>query len=147
MESGYLVRHIRRDQGMNKFRQVRIIILTVIGGLLVAGCFPSQTHSGADLSKLDDFKIEKNKTTEKELVDHFGAPGNTTMRGDGSKMLSWNDARSDANYNGAAFIPIVGAFTGPMVDQKINHRSLSATVRDGVVIDFTETNGNQQLQY
>jgi len=113
----------------------------------MVGCSTNSTHQGSDLSKLDDFKIEKNKTTEKELVDHFGAPGNTTMRGDGSKMLSWNDARSDANYNGAAFIPIVGVFAGSAVHQKINHRSLSATVRDGVVIDFTETNGNRQLQY
>jgi len=129
------------------FGPIPFVASAALSIIFIAGCFPSQTHSGADLSKLQDFKIEKNKTTEKELVDHFGAPGNTTMRGDGLKMLSWNDARSDANYNGAAFIPIVGVFTGSAVHQKVTHRSLSATVRDGVVIDFTQSDGNQQLQY
>lgn len=125
----------------------RLSALWVITALAIIGCSTNTTHQGSDLSKLDEFKIEKNVTTEKELVDHFGSPGNVTARGDGSQILVWNDTRSDAKTNGTKFIPVVGLFTGPMVDQKINHRSLSATVRDGVVIDFTETNGNQQLQY
>jgi hypothetical protein len=123
-------------------------VVAVLAVMLIAtGCVPTSTHGGADLSHLDAFKIEKNKTTEKELIDHFGPPGNTTTRGDGTQMLSWNDDRQSSDINMSKAIPIVGLFTGPAVDQKIAHRSLTATVRDGVVIDYTATDGNEHKTF
>jgi hypothetical protein len=128
-------------------RFTSFITAAIAALLVVAGCSTNKTHSGADLSSLDEFKIVKNQTTQKELVEHFGEPGNTTTRGDGTRILTWTDARGDAKVNGTKFIPVVGLFTGPMVDQKITRRSLSATVREGIVVDFTESDGNNQLQY
>lgn len=115
--------------------------------LLAIGCFPSSSHVGADLSKADEFTIEKGKTTEQQLIDRFGPPGNTTTRGDGERILTWNDARQNSTINGTKFIPVVGLFTGPAVDQKVTHRSLTVTVRDGIVIDYTSTSGNQKTAY
>lgn len=108
---------------------------------------PVSSHYGSDLSKLDEVKIEKNATTEKELVDRFGPPQNTTSRGDGTKMLSWNDSRGEGNVNMTKAVPVVGLFTGNTVNQKITHRSLTATVRDGVVVDYTVSNSNSDMSH
>lgn len=110
--------------------------------ILLNGCMPVSSHYGSDLSKLDETKIEKNATTEKELVDRFGPPQNTTSRGDGTKMLSWNDARGQGSVNMTKAVPVVGLFTGNTVSQRITHRSLTATVRDGLVVDYTVSDSN-----
>jgi hypothetical protein len=105
------------------------------------------SHSGADLSKLDEFKIVKNQTTEKELVEHFGAPGNSVTRGDGIRVPVWNDGRSNGHFNVAEGLPIVGmAFMGKGGGETtVTNRSLTATVRDGVVTDYTVSDGNQKM--
>jgi hypothetical protein len=124
----------------------RILIAGGLAGCAI-GCMPVASHQGADLSKVDEFHIEKNKTTEKELVDRFGLPGNTLTRGDGTKTLSWNDSRGQGTVNGTKFIPVVGLFTGNLMDQKITQRSLTATVRDGVVVDYTTSDGNSRMAF
>lgn len=130
---------------MNRSTLARFVLLLI--GPMIAGCFPVSTHRGADLSKAEEFHIEKNKTTEKELVDRFGPPGNTVTRGDGTKMLSWTDSRGQGTVNTTKFLPIVGLFTGNTVDQKTTHRSLTATVRDGVVVDYTTTDGSNRMAF
>ena len=69
----------------------RIILVLNAIVLLLGGCIPVSSQNGADLSKMQEFHIEKNVTSEKELVDHFGPPGNTVTQGDGARMLSWTE--------------------------------------------------------
>lgn len=73
---------------MNCFAALRVGVIAAVPLLAVGtGCIPMSRHNGSDLSKLDEFKIEKNKTTEKELVDRFGPAETSTTRGDGDKIL------------------------------------------------------------
>lgn len=104
--------------------------------LHASGCFPVSAHRGSDLSKLDEFKIEKNKTTERELVDRFGLPGHSTQQGDGSRILTWTDASSEGNVSAVPFTP-----RQPM---NVKSRSLTVTVRDSVVVDFRVSDSSQQ---
>jgi hypothetical protein len=107
----------------------------------------SDTHYGADLSKLDPSKIEKNKTTEQELVEEFGQPSATTTQGDGSQIMTWSDSRGDSHINPADGLPFVGLVTGPTSNTKVTSKSLSATIRGGVVVDYTVTQGGQTYSY
>ncbi len=103
------------------------------------GC--ASMHNGSDLSKLDDFKIERNVTTEKQLVDEFGPPMHTTTRGDGTKVLTWNDTHSSYQLNPASMVPGVGFF----VHDEGSHatfRTLNATIRDGIVVDYTTSDSS-----
>ena len=118
-----------------------IVVGTLVFALTSGGCFSS--HYGSDLSKLDDYKIEKNVTTEKDLVDQFGEPNNTTMRSDGSKVLMWGDARGSASFNPATAVPVVGMFAHD--EGHGTHKSLTAIVRDGVVVDYTISGGQTTI--
>jgi hypothetical protein len=120
------------------FMSRRIHFTFVVSALALSyatGCIPMSIQRGADLSKLDEFKIEKNRTTEKELVDHFGAPGNTMTASDGSKVLTWSDARSQSTIN----------IFFPQPSGKVTRRSLTATVRDNLVVDYQISDGKQEL--
>jgi hypothetical protein len=126
--------------------RARLVLLAALS-LVLVGCMPVSNHQGADLTTLASFKIEKNRTTEKELVDHFGQPLNTTTESDGSRILSWNEVRSEGHTNMTKFIPGIGLFTGPLTEQNVTHRSLVATVRDGLVVDYRVNDGSSKVAY
>ena len=121
--------------------------LVILVFLSAPGCVPRSYHQGSDLSKLDEFHLEKNRTTEKELIEYFGPSENTFTKGDGDKVLTWTDMRSEGTVNGATAIPIVGHFMGNSVDQKVTRRSLNATVRDGIMVDYTVADGNTRMAF
>jgi hypothetical protein len=113
-------------------------LFVTMGFLLMVGCIPMSTHNGANLAKVDEFKIEKGKTTEREVFEEFGEPGSRVTQGDGSRVLTWTDARSKSNM---PLLPIV-----PYTNQTTTtSRSLSVTIRDGVVIDYMITGGTQKF--
>jgi spermidine/putrescine-binding protein len=116
--------------------RVAIVTGAVAGAASTAGCIPYSTHRGTDLSKLDQNPIEKNKTTERELVDRFGPPSFSTTQGDGSKVLTWSDAKSDSNIS---MLP----FTRNSIN--VQSRTLTVTVRDSVVVDYRVSDGSQQM--
>ena len=120
---------------------IRLGISMIVGlSPIAGGCMPTSSHSGQDLSNLDEFKIEKGKTTEKELVNRFGPPAGTVTRGDGTKILNWSDTGGQGHINMmGAFLPFVPTKT---VDVDSTSKPLSATVRDGVVIDYTISGGH-----
>lgn len=105
----------------------------------VGGCIPISAHSGSDLTKLDLFKIEKNKTTEEELLQHLGQPLNTTMLADGSKQMMWMDANAQGHLNVvSALVP--WAWAADQQHDTTTNRSLTATIRDGLVVDYIISN-------
>src|ERR1700749_489894 len=85
------------------------IRLLIIGCLLVAAGSTEPIHNGVDVQKLDSLKIEKNKTTEQDLVASLGPPATTMTRADGSKMLTWSgvDAQS-RDATAMVLVPFVG---------------------------------------
>jgi hypothetical protein len=92
--------------------------------LTSTGCFTS--HHGTDLSTLNQTPIVKGQTTEKELIARFGDPEATTMRGDGKRMLVWNDATGTVGF---------------VTPAHVKSRNLSVTLENGVVVDFTDSAG------
>jgi hypothetical protein len=101
----------------------------------IAGCIPMSHHSGSDLSKLPEFRIEKGTTTEAELMKTFGEPQTTMTNGDGTRTLMWSDNRANGHINvGSAFVPGVKT-----ADQKTQSRSLTVTTRKAVVVDYRVT--------
>jgi hypothetical protein len=117
-------------------------LLTLIGA---SGCIPSKHHQGANLAKLDEVKIEKGRTTEKELIGWFGQPGSTTTNGDGSRVLSWMEVKGESQANvGLALLSIPGART---LHTKSTSRTLTATVKGGVVTDYTVSDSSQQQSF
>lgn len=112
-------------------------------GFMAGGCIPVSNHHGADLRQLDSFRIVKNQTTERELVERFGPPATSTAEGDGTKHLIWTDTRSTGSINMArAFVPIPG-----LTDtHNGTSKTLMVTTRDGVVTDYLVTDSNTQLK-
>ena len=98
------------------------------------GCFSTSSHSGTDLSKLDDFKIVKGTTTESQLIAEFGQPASTTSQSDGTTTAMWIDGSSQGQFN---------YFVGGQ-NLSVKNRSLTATIRDGVVADYTVSDSQQQ---
>jgi hypothetical protein len=108
-----------------------VLILLV---LTSAGCVNS--HKGSDLSKLGtSVQIVKGKTTEQELRQAFGDPSHVTTHGDGSRILNWFDARTKGYI-------VPTPLPGPSGDVRTATKSLSVTVRDGVVVDYTTNEGS-----
>jgi hypothetical protein len=100
------------------------------------------------MQTLANFKIEKNKTTEQELVDHLGQPASTTINSDGSKVLTWSGGQSQtqgAGSWGTALISIVpGGILFAHEDMNVHTSSIMVTVRNGVVVDYTVVDSNQK---
>jgi PBP1b-binding outer membrane lipoprotein LpoB len=117
----------------------------LIGCLIAAGCNDTY-HSGVDVRKIENVKIEKNKTTEQDLIASLGPPANTMIRGDGSKMLMWSgvDAQSH-DATGLILVPFVG---GLLAHDDVNAHtsSITATVVNGIVVDYTISDSNQKSQ-
>jgi hypothetical protein len=121
---------------------------TVFGLLALAGtggCIPTKHHQGANLGQLDKVKIVKGETTEKQLTDWFGPPSSTMSKGDGSRTLSWMEVKGEGSTNvGLALLSIPGART---VQAKTTTRSLTVTVKDGIVTDYMVSDTAQQQSF
>jgi hypothetical protein len=118
---------------MNRSRiLVRLAVWFVLAcvGLNAGGCFTASHHSGTDLSTLDSFKIEKGTTTEQDLEKQFGPPTTKVTRGDGATMETWSDSTGEAHMTPLAIF-------GVTPDSTAKGRTLTATIRDGVVVDYT----------
>ena len=63
------------------------ILINFCIALAVAGCIPVNTHYGSDLSSMDTFTIEKDKTTEQELIDRLGKPQTSNISADFASLL------------------------------------------------------------
>lgn len=122
------------------------VVLSALLVLAVAGCVPVNTHVGSDLSSLDSFRIEKNKTTEAELVKRLGPPASTVVSGDGSRILTWGDSRAEASVNLAANLPFGFLMGMSPLESLGKSRALSAVVRDGIVVDFTLSDSNSHMK-
>jgi hypothetical protein len=108
-----------------------------------AGCIPINAKRGADLSKVDQFTIEKHKTTEKELIQELGTPTSTTMTGDGTKTLVWGGGTAKSHVNlVSALVPF--AWVADPQGIQVDTKSLMVQVRDGIVVDYSMTSGSQQ---
>ena len=103
------------------------VLLVAIGS---GGCFTATHHTGTDLSTLDTFKIEKGTTTEQDLEKQFGPPTTKVTRGDGATMETWSDSTGEAHMTPLAVF-------GVTPDTTAKGRTLTATIRDGVVVDYT----------
>jgi len=117
---------------------VRVGILAGLSAMAMnsGGCFSTTSHNGTDLSKLDDFKIVKGTTTESQLVAEFGQPASTTSQSDGTTMMTWIDGTSQGQFSNYLF--------GSTQHISVKSRSLTATIRDGVVADYTVSDSQQQ---
>jgi hypothetical protein len=126
----------------------------LVGALIIiagtGGC-SDNVQSGSDVQKLESFKIEKNKTTEQELVANFGPPASTMTNSDGSKVLTWSGVEGQghgAGSWGTAMLNIVpGGIFFAHENMQTNSSSISVTIRDGVVVDYNviESNQNQKM--
>jgi hypothetical protein len=124
--------------------------LNIIGTCLVAVLLPligsacTNTYdSGVNPTTLESFKIEKNKTTEQELIDHFGQPATVESGSDGSQTLTWSGATSETHNLGylEGFTMALG-----VSHENVNAHTtaLSVTVRNGIVVDYKLITSNQQ---
>ncbi|HEX8340117.1 MAG TPA: hypothetical protein VF624_04345 [Tepidisphaeraceae bacterium] len=108
-----------------------------------AGCIPINAKRGTDLSKVDQFTIEKHKTTENELIEKLGAPTSTTMTGDGTKTLLWGGGTTKSHMNLVGVLVPFALMADPHRTQ-VDTKSLMVQVREGIVVDYSMTSGNQQ---
>jgi hypothetical protein len=125
----------------------RVTIPPFLVGMLMIGIVPlgctQSINSGTDTQKLESLKIEKNKTTEQELVASLGPPQSSTDRGDGTTILTWSGVSGQSHDATAMiFVPVVGGFFAH-ANVNATTRSLSVTVRNGIVVDYTEVTSNQ----
>jgi hypothetical protein len=124
-----------------------VVMVTV--AVPLGGC--QQTYkNGSDIQALQDFKIEKGKTTEQELISRLGEPASTMDRGDGTIVLTWSGAQGTTNGTGplgSAFLSMVpGGILLAHDDMKMQSQSLQVTVKDGIVIDYTILSANQNIR-
>jgi len=108
--------------------------------------------SGTDVATLQNTSfIVKGKTTEQELITHFGKPMTETTSGDGSTMLQWvgSHATTDGpDFFSRAVIGTVAAGWTPSTTANTQSLSVSVTVnKDGIVTDVTSatTNNNSTV--
>ena len=99
---------------------------------LVAGCWSETSHQGTDLTKLDGSPIVRDTTTETELVHKLGKPESSVNHADGSRTMVWTE--STMKIPGGAGQPFG---VGPHMTK--TERTLTATVKDGVVVDYAMT--------
>jgi outer membrane protein assembly factor BamE (lipoprotein component of BamABCDE complex) len=66
--------------------------------------------SGTKVTQQQLTKFEVGKTTEADVIAALGAPNNSTIATDGSKIDVY--AHVSARANAASYVPIVGLFAG-----------------------------------
>ncbi|MDB5328770.1 MAG: hypothetical protein JWM57_4339, partial [Phycisphaerales bacterium] len=66
----------------------------------------------------------------------------TTKQSDGTKTLVWGGGTASSHYNVATLFVPLAALADPH-RTTITHQTLMATIRDGVVTDYTLSNGSQ----
>jgi hypothetical protein len=120
---------------------MRTFFLNIMGmaiAVAVIGC----ASAGNNFNESRTTSIQKGVTTEKDLVDMFGAPNSQTRNSDGMTILEWTYAESQVN--GKSFIPYAGAFLG---GSSSANKSLKVTLNSsGVVTDYTMTSGGMDYR-
>jgi|SRR6185437_6212190 len=101
------------------------LYLLALSCIIASGC--ATYRGGADLSKLDDFRIVVNQTTRQELVARFGKPQHTVTESDGQTHLIWTDSIASARV-----------FSGSNVKSKM----LMVTLVNDVVVDYKKSDSD-----
>jgi hypothetical protein len=119
-------------------------ILLVVTG--ISGC-TQDYDSGSDVKTLQDNSfIVKGKTTEPELIAHFGQPMTKTTSGDGCVVLGWMGSHattSGMDPVSRGLIGVVAAGWTPGETATSQSYLLSVTVnKGGVVTDVTSSTTN-----
>ena len=112
--------------------------------LLAVGSCSRTIKQGADVNALAGVKIEKSKTTKAELVKQLGAANSVMIHGDGTEILSWSGAVGE-EHDSAFMMLMPFAASAAHMKEDVHSVTLQATVKDGIVIDFTLLDGNQRV--
>jgi len=86
-------------------------------------------------------KIEKGKTTEKEIVANLGNPMSVSITPEGHKFLMY--MYTYAQTKASSFIPFVGAFTGG-ADTSTQMLQIWLD-KNGIVTNFAFTNSQSEM--
>ena len=113
---------------MKKFSSNLTVAILACCLAFVVGC--ASYGNKIEVSKLD--QIKKGVTTRAEVEALFGLPMNTSLLGDGRRMMLYN--YHESQVKGQTFIPYAGAFMG---GSRSRNQSLQIVLsKDNVVQDF-----------
>lgn len=109
----------------------------VTAGLSLAVWIIGCASSGTNYDSTKVSQIRKGETTEAQLVQMFGDPGQRTVDSNGDTVLMWQ--YNEARANAASFVPGWSAFGG---GTNTNNKMLRVTLKNGIVSDFSSTEGS-----
>lgn len=105
----------------------------------LCGCYSSSTGTKMDTNQVS--KIEKGKTTRKEVEAMLGTPSHVAMMAEGRRVMTYHFNETNARVKGQSFIPFYGAFGG---GSKMDSHQQALQInldKNGIVEDY-EFNDN-----
>jgi outer membrane protein assembly factor BamE (lipoprotein component of BamABCDE complex) len=75
------------EENMTNTTTLRHIAVVLVGVILCAGC--ASTRMGTDFTSANVSKLKIGETTEQDVIQLIGQPGNRTRNSDGTVILSY----------------------------------------------------------
>ena len=119
------------------------ILIIVLVSLFLASCASSIQGTKVDSAQVN--QIQKGKTTEAEVIKMFGKPDEVTTTGNQRNLLyTYIKTSGGVGFKGILiFILTLGIYL-PSVNATTESNSLNVTIENGIVRDFTYSEGSQK---
>jgi outer membrane protein assembly factor BamE (lipoprotein component of BamABCDE complex) len=119
------------------------IIIIVLISVFLASCASSIQGTKVDSAQVN--QIQKGKTTETEVIRMFGKPDEVTTTGNQRILLyTYMKTSGSVGFKGIVIFILTLGIYPPSVNATTESNSLNVTIENGLVRDFTYSEGSQK---
>ena len=119
------------------------ILIIVLVSLFLASCASSIQGTKVDSAQVN--QIQKGKTTEAEVIKMFGKPFQVTTTGSQKNLLyTYMETSGSVGFKGILLSILTLGTYSPPVNATTESNSLNVTIENGIVRDFTYSEGSQK---
>ena len=124
------------------YKHTTIIIIALVS-VFLASCASSIHGTKVDSAQVN--QIQKGKTTEAEVIKMFGKPFQVTTTGSQKNLLyTYMETSGSVGFKGILLSILTLGTYSPPVNATTESNSLNVTIENGLVRDFTYSEGSQK---
>ena len=124
------------------YKHTTIIIIALVS-VFLASCASSIHGTKVDSAQVN--QIQKGKTTETEVIRMFGKPDEVTTTGNQRNLLyTYMKTSGSVGFKGIVIFILTLGIYPPSVNATTESNSLNVTIENGLVRDFTYSEGSQK---
>ena len=124
------------------YKHTTIVIIMLVS-VMLASC--ASSIQGAKVDSAQVKQIQKGKMTETEVIQMFGKPNQVTTNGNQRNLLyTYTKTSGGVGFKGILIFILTLGIYYPSVDVTTESNSLNVIIENGIVRDFSYSEGSQK---